>query len=677
MKKLALFCVCCLIMSFVLNGLRLIPLAHGRSYPWTDASLRSVFMLNSSNVWAVGQSGTALRWNGLVWKTVASPTSSWLQSVFMNNEADGWAVGSGGAIIHWNGTSWETTQSPTAENLYDIFMANPNEGWAVGWDGTTVHWNGTVWRRISSPTTTILFSVYIADSSDVWAVGSGGTIIHFNGTAWNHVPCPTTSSLHDIFMITPNEGWGVGSEGTIIHFNGTSWSNASSPTTNGLRSVFMLNSTEGWAVGDSGTIIRWNGTNWNSVSSSVTGWFFSVFMINDNDGWAVGDFGSIIHWDGVEWVQSTTSIYQGDLIISGDDVFVIEDERFDINGSIIVEENATLILRNASLNFVQATNNQFNLTLRNPANGNPRLLAYNSTIDSNAGLRFTLEGNSTAGLNKAVVPWTVQCFSDDISVLSISNSSYVDTLFAQSGSSALIIVQNSTIHQWQNYGYNTAPEAQVHDSTIDSLLIGSSPTNCTISGLRPGLMTSWNFIENCSVVSSGGLGGAIPNITLANTQVSLWRFAFYLSSNIAVIDSDVQAYAYNQARIRIFWHLNVHVVDDISNNVPSANVTATYPNATLAESKLTDEDGWAKLTLMEGTKNATGEYPIGIYTVEATYETYSNTTTAEMTGNQQIILALEGFIIPEFPSFLLLPLFTLATLLTALMHRRKRRSLRA
>ena len=152
------------------------------------------------------------------------------------------------------------------------------------------------------------------------------------------------------------------------------------------------------------------------------------------------------------------------------------------NGSIVVEENAALILRDALLNFVQTTNNQFNLTLRNPTNGNPRLAAYNSTIDSNADLDFTLEGNSTAKLNKANVPWRVECFPDDDSILLISNSSYVSTLFAESGSSALIIVQNATIHEWHNYGYNKATESQVYDSVIDNLLIGSSSINCTISG---------------------------------------------------------------------------------------------------------------------------------------------------------------------------------------------------
>jgi len=76
--------------------------------------------------------------------------------------------------------------------------------------------------------------------------------------------------------------------------------------------------------------------------------------------------------------------------------------------------------------------------------------------------------------------------------------------------------------------------------------------------------------------------------------------------------------------------------------------------------------------LLEKMMNASGEYPVGDYTVEAAYEIHSNSTTVNMTGNQQTILTLEDFVIPEFPSLLILPLFTMATLLAAIAYRRKR-----
>jgi len=126
-----------------------------------------------------------------------------------------------------------------------------------------------------------------------------------------------------------------------------------------------------------------------------------------------------------------------------------------------------------------------------------------------------------------------------------------------------------------------------------------------------------------------------------------------------------------EGKVYVSWYLDVQVIDSIGQDVPSANVTATFSNGTEAESKLTDLSGWTRLTLMDKMINTTGEYPVGNYTVEATYDIHSDQTTVNMTENQQITLTLAGFIIPEFPSFLILPLFMVATLLAVILYRRK------
>jgi hypothetical protein len=182
--------------------------------------------------------------------------------------------------------------------------------------------------------------------------------------------------------------------------------------------------------------------------------------------------------------------------------------------------------------------------------------------------------------------------------------------------------------------------------------------------------------------------GFAPNITLLDTQILGWSLSFLGSSNATVRNSKLRylyasgsstvnvcnsTYSYRgiqqSARAYVYWYLGVHVVDSINQDVPSANVTATYPNATVAELKLTDANGGTKLKLMEKMVNATGEYPVGNYTLEAIYYIYSDTTTVNMTENQQITLTLAGFIIPEFPEFLILPLLMMTTLLAVIVLR--------
>jgi hypothetical protein len=70
-----------------------------------------------------------------------------------------------------------------------------------------------------------------------------------------------------------------------------------------------------------------------------------------------------------------------------------------------------------------------------------------------------------------------------------------------------------------------------------------------------------------------------------------------------------------------------------------------------------------KLALEEKMMNVTGEYLVGNYTVEATYNVHSDNTTVNMTGNKHVSLILEFLIIPEFPSVLMPPLLIIATLL--------------
>ena len=88
--------------------------------------------------------------------------------------------------------------------------------------------------------------------------------------------------------------------------------------------------------------------------------------------------------------------------------------------------------------------------------------------------------------------------------------------------------------------------------------------------------------------------------------------------------------------------------------------------------ELTNANGWARLTLLAKKMNATGEYPVGNYKVEATYDIYSNSTTINMTDNQIITLRLSGLVIPEFPSFLILTLLMIATLSAIITHRKAR-----
>jgi hypothetical protein len=94
-----------------------------------------------------------------------------------------------------------------------------------------------------------------------------------------------------------------------------------------------------------------------------------------------------------------------------------------------------------------------------------------------------------------------------------------------------------------------------------------------------------------------------------------------------------------------------------------------YPSATLADSKMTNSTGWASFMLITTVKNATGAYDTGNYSVAVTYGAYSNGSTVNMTGNQEITLTLGQLVILEYPLFTIISLLGATALLAVLIRR--------
>lgn len=381
--------------------------------------------------------------------------------------------------------------------------------------------------------------------------------------------------------------------------------------------------------------------------------------------------------EGILNVEASADIYQGDLILDDNNVTIIEG-YFGINGSIHVKDNATLILRNAVINFTKYGSG---ILLRYPANGNPRLQAENTEI---AGHTYShLYDNSSAIFSNVTGNAYFQFYDE-------TSGSLVDSTLE--GVNAR---ENSTV--------------TVSNSTLQYLDVTMHNGNASLANLSPGFFSYWDFRENCSVAFMSETEA--PEVVIDQTTVDYLGFSFQGNSTVtiskcelyvhtngwSVVDArdsivdTVELYGsaiatltnttytllrpFGSTEVYVYWYLDVQVLDDSpapGQGVQSANVTASFSNGTLVGHATTDVEGWTRLTLMEKMTNATGNYPVGTYIVNATYLSYSNSATMNITESQAITLALEGFVIPEFSSFLMLSLFATATLLAAITHKRRR-----
>ena len=267
----------------------------------TNENLRGVSILHSTVVWAVGDNGTILCWDGNYWHLIDSPTSADFMDVDFIDLNHGWAVGTGGTILFWNGNEWKEVTTPVSNTIYGIDMLSANDGWAVGEDAI-LHWNGSSWNLVSSPDPDIwLHDVEMVSSSNGWAVGSDFNIFHWNGSNWSVwlAAYPSNGYYLGLGMINSSAGWAVGDFGAIQHWNGSRWEYASGLDSSSpmLYAVDMTSSSDGWIVGEGGSILHYNGSKWSSSQSPVSsGVLFDIDMLFADEGWAVGTNGVTLRY---------------------------------------------------------------------------------------------------------------------------------------------------------------------------------------------------------------------------------------------------------------------------------------------------------------------------------------------------------------------------------------------
>ena len=178
--------------------------------PSPDASTQSnlldgVTAISATDAWAVGDFLNASgvfqtlteHWDGTSWSIVTSPAGPGLQNGLLGvtavSSSDVWAVGDSGSgtlIEQWDGTSWTVVLSPSpagtlANPLFGVAAVSATDIWAVGQsqNGTSgipstliEHWDGTSWSIVTSPSpgSAATLSGAAADpvSGQAWAVGN-------------------------------------------------------------------------------------------------------------------------------------------------------------------------------------------------------------------------------------------------------------------------------------------------------------------------------------------------------------------------------------------------------------------------------------------------------------------------------------------------------------------------
>jgi hypothetical protein len=108
--------------------------------PYSDSAIkctyRAIHGAGQNDIWLAGDRGCTAHFDGKVWSTASSGTTTDLRAVATCGGADAWAVGDQGTILHWNGISWNPMESGTGQDLLAIAGCGSGLLWAVGRSGT-------------------------------------------------------------------------------------------------------------------------------------------------------------------------------------------------------------------------------------------------------------------------------------------------------------------------------------------------------------------------------------------------------------------------------------------------------------------------------------------------------------------------------------------------------------
>lgn len=339
--------------------------------------LRRVFGFSETDVWAVGDLGAMVHYDGKAWQPVQSGSTSNLSGVGGSAPTDLFAVGSGGAFLRYTSTGWSGGGAMLPAPPLDLFVASPTEMTAVGAGGVALRWNGAAWAQVNSTTTNDLLSIFARGAAEQWIAGNGGTILRGNGRTWTAEMSRTFNDLRGIWALSANDVWVVGTGGHVRRkLNNGLWNQVTSPSTAQLNAIHGSNldnlwivgnggavlrydnanvalrstpvsvnfdlhdvwgvGTTFWAVGARGVIHRFDGTAWRNENRVATGFpaVLGLHASGPKDAWAVGERGALSRWDGGAWtlVQSGTANQLNAVFTTGQEVWAVGDRGTVLRG---------------------------------------------------------------------------------------------------------------------------------------------------------------------------------------------------------------------------------------------------------------------------------------------------------------------------------------------------------
>ena len=254
---------------------------------------------------------------------------------------------------------------------------------------------------------------------------------------------------------------------------------------------------------------------------------------------------------------STSPRHIGDIILKDDDLFIIEDVYFTQKGNVFILDNATLIIRNATLNLEQADWYQYQISVNCSANlrteeayiisdgyfdtllgglsqgyFNSTYFGYEGSIPPTDSIGFIIiEDDAVLTVDNSTLNYLL-CF--DESTVSVSDSTLY-SLYCYDGSMAVVstsyVVWTVYVSPWGD------SEVSLIDTSVNVVGIGfSGDNNVLLTDLNSGVYGFWNIHVNETV------SGVNWNLTLEDTEIrESWFLMCWDNSEASIHNSTLES----------------------------------------------------------------------------------------------------------------------------------------
>ncbi|MBI4420684.1 MAG: Ig-like domain-containing protein [Gemmatimonadetes bacterium] len=182
------------------------------------ASPDAVYLPDRSGVLRFDGIASTPVWNGSVQVTSMAGTSA----------RDVYAVGQDGGVLHFDGANWKMMSRSTHAGLNAVWAASPQDVFAVGGRGTVLHFDGQRWRRLDSGTDQELFTVWGFSAREVFAGGDGGVFLRYDGTVWTPQQETSEGDLVALWGSAPGELFGLAGR-SLVRLETSGWRTIATP----------------------------------------------------------------------------------------------------------------------------------------------------------------------------------------------------------------------------------------------------------------------------------------------------------------------------------------------------------------------------------------------------------------------------------------------------------------